>query len=508
MTFFEIVLFAVYGIILLLLVLFGLHKYYLLYLYRRYRNSEPMKPLQPEVWPRVTVQLPIYNEKYVTERLIRAVCALDYPKDRLEIQVLDDSTDETRWVALRQVDYYRKQGYDIQYLHRTDRTGYKAGALEYGLHRASGEFLAIFDADFVPNPDFLRKTIPYFSNPEVGLVQARWGHINRDYSLLTRVQSLFLDGHFMIEHTARNRSGRFFNFNGTAGIWRKQTILDAEGWQHDTLTEDLDLSYRAQLAGWKFLFLPDVVAPAELPVEMNAYKSQQHRWAKGSVQTAKKLLPRILKSNIPWTVKLEATVHLVSNLTYLFMTIPSLLMPVILHVQLQRGWDWMVYVYLFVFFAATLSVVFYYRTAQCEACTSCKGQLAYIPLLMALGIGLSINNSKAVLEALLNRVSGFNRTPKYRIESAIDNWRNKTYRSDINFLPVLELLLGSYFTASLLSLLSQGLFVSIPFFLIFQFGFVYIGVMSFVQSTTLHFQMNQIRLFFRNNLPAFARKRY
>src|SRR5262249_18684844 len=246
--------------------------------------------------PVVTVQLPIYNEMYVVERLIDAVCQIDYPRDKFEVQVLDDSTDETRQIARAMVERCRNQGIDIHYLHRDIRTGFKAGALAHGLKSAKGQFIAIFDADFIPSREILFKTIDQFTNPEIGMVQVRWGHINSEYSLLTKIQSIMLDGHFVIEHTARNRSGRFFNFNGTAGIWRREAIETSGGWQHDTLTEDLDLSYRAQMRGWKFMFVPDVVAPAEVPVEINSFKSQQHRWAKGSIQTARKILPLVLKS--------------------------------------------------------------------------------------------------------------------------------------------------------------------------------------------------------------------
>ncbi len=505
MNSFEIGLFVLYGLVLLLLVFFGVHKYFLLYLYLKHKDKPIYTTGQMKILPAVTIQLPIYNERYVIERLIGAVCGLDYPRHLLEIQVLDDSLDETRDVAQKLVQTYRARGFDIHYLHRENRIGYKAGALDYGLSRTKGEFIAIFDADFVPQADFLEKSLPYFENGKVALVQARWGHINRNYSLLTRIQSMFLDGHFIIEHTARNRSGRFFNFNGTAGIWRKQAILDAGGWQHDTLTEDLDLSYRAQLAGWKFVYLPDVVAPAELPVEINAYKSQQHRWAKGSVQTAKKLLPVIFKSNIPFRVKLEASVHLVSNLTYLFMTIPSILMPIILNVQLNRGWDWMIYVYLLVFFAASLSVILYYLISQKEINGRWKQHIPYLPLLMSIGIGLSINNTRAVLEALFNRDSEFKRTPKYRIEKARDRWHDKKYRADFNFQPLFEIALGIYFTIALLSLVDRGLFVSIPFFLLFQFGFVYLGLMSLLQSKKLSFPIRQIKLFFHQRLLFVAR---
>jgi cellulose synthase/poly-beta-1,6-N-acetylglucosamine synthase-like glycosyltransferase len=347
---------------------------------------------------------------------------------------------------------------------------------------AKGELLAIFDADFIPEEDFLLRALPYFDDPQIGMVQARWGHINREYSFLTRIQSMFLDGHFIIEHIARNRSGRFFNFNGTAGIWRKQAIIDAGGWQHDTLTEDLDLSYRAQLAGWRFLYEPSIIAPAELPVDINAFKSQQHRWAKGSVQTAKKLIPEIVKSDLPLFVRLEAAVHLFSNFTYLFMTIPSILMPVVLHMQLSRGWDWMIYIYLLAFAGTSVSVVVYYLFAQRQAYPDWRRQVLYIPFLMSLGIGLSINNARAVIEALINRHSEFRRTPKYKIENRHDNWRGKRYRTRTRIQPFIEVIMGCYFIISMVTLVRDGLLVSIPFFLLFQFGFLYIGVTSLLQS--------------------------
>ncbi len=291
MTLAETLTLASYFFVLIILAVYGWHRYYLVYLYLRNRHKEPRPgpPLSPT--PVVTIQLPLYNEVYVADRLISAVCAIEYPRACLEIQVLDDSTDETRTIAESTVRRFAGQGVDIKYFHRADRTGYKAGALEAGLNVARGEFVAIFDADFLPTSDFLARLMPHFADSRVAMVQARWGHINQDYSLLTKIQSILLDGHFVLEHGGRNRAGRFFNFNGTAGIWRRIAIDDAGGWQHDTLTEDLDLSYRAQLRGWRFVFLSDVIAPAEVPVEMNGFKSQQHRWAKGSHQTCFKLLP-------------------------------------------------------------------------------------------------------------------------------------------------------------------------------------------------------------------------
>ena len=298
---------------------YGIHRYAIIYLFLKNRKREP-KPLSRfEQLPKVTVQLPIFNEFYVVERLLRSVSELDYPRDRLQIQVLDDSTDDTCDLTSNCAEKLRARGFNVDLIRRVDRTGFKAGALAVGLEAAAGEFVCILDADFVPPPDLLKKTIDFFTDPKVGMIQTRWGHLNRGYSLLTRVQAMFLDGHLLLEQTARSRSGRFFNFNGTAGLWRKTCIAEAGGWQHDTLTEDLDLSYRAQLAGWKFIFLTDVVTPAELPVDMNGFKSQQHRWTKGSIQTCKKLLPTIWRSELPFLIKLEATGHLTSNFAYLLL---------------------------------------------------------------------------------------------------------------------------------------------------------------------------------------------
>ncbi|RMH87206.1 MAG: glycosyltransferase, partial [Calditrichaeota bacterium] len=324
---------ALYLIALSTLGLFGIHKYFLLYTFRKYKKHPLPSPESPAEWPRVTVQLPIYNERYVVKRLLKAVANLDYPREKLHIQVLDDSTDDTVKLTARLVEMLRRKGFRIEHIRRPNRVGFKAGALAYGMDHSTSEYFAIFDADFVPQPDFLKQTIPYLLQPGIGMVQTRWGHINRNYSLLTRLQAILLDAHFIIEHLSRNRSGRFFNFNGTAGVWRRQAILDAGGWQHDTLTEDLDLSYRAQIAGWRFIFLPHVVAPAELPAEMNAYKTQQHRWAKGAVQTALKLIPSIWRSDYPFYIRLEAIIHLCNNFAYLLMAVPAVLLVPVVKVQ-------------------------------------------------------------------------------------------------------------------------------------------------------------------------------
>ena len=286
---------------------YGIHRYFIIYLYLKNRKRPPVPARYFEKLPKVTVQLPIFNEVYVAERLLRSVSELDYPQELLQIQVLDDSTDETREITAACAEELRQRGFNVERIHRTDRTGFKAGALAVGLAAAEGEFLCILDADFVPEKDLLKRTVHFFTDPKVGMIQTRWGHLNRGYSLLTRMQAIFLDGHLLLEQIARSRSGRFFNFNGTAGLWRRSCIEQSGGWQYDTLCEDLDLSYRAQLAGWKFIYLSDVVTPAELPVDMNGFKSQQHRWTKGSVQTCKKLLPSIWRSRLPFPIKLEAT---------------------------------------------------------------------------------------------------------------------------------------------------------------------------------------------------------
>jgi cellulose synthase/poly-beta-1,6-N-acetylglucosamine synthase-like glycosyltransferase len=480
MTFGETLILATYFFVLVILAVYGWHRYYLVYLYMKNRDRVP-EPAGVGTLPVVTVQLPIYNEMYVADRLIDAVCELDYPLDRLEIQVLDDSTDETRIVAERAVQRQAARGIDICYLHRADRTGYKAGALEAGMKVAKGEFIAIFDADFIPTRDFLQRTVPYFGDPKIAMVQARWGHINRDYSLLTKIQSILLDGHFVLEHGGRNRAGLFFNFNGTAGIWRRAAIADAGGWQHDTLTEDLDLSYRAQLRGWQFIFLPGLVAPAEVPVEMNSFKSQQHRWAKGSIQTCRKLLPRILRADVPTSVKAEAFFHLSANFNYPLMCVLSVLMAPSMVIRYNMGWYEMLLIDVPLFFAATASVANFYMVCQRELHADWITRAKYLPFLMSIGIGLAVNNTRAVFEALFNQQSEFARTPKYRIERAADEWIGKKYRQSFVVQPVIELALGLYFTATVFYALANGIYGTLPFLILFQIGFLYTGLLSIIQ---------------------------
>jgi cellulose synthase/poly-beta-1,6-N-acetylglucosamine synthase-like glycosyltransferase len=482
MTSTDTAILAAYFFILCILAMYGWHRYYLVWVYMRHKDNVPKPRPQLDPLPVVTIQLPIYNEMYVVDRLVGAVVQMDYPKHLLEIQVLDDSTDETRAIAELAVRRYAAQGFDIKYLHRIDRTGYKAGALEAGLKVARGQFIAIFDADFVPPSDFLQRTLPQFGEPTIGMVQARWGHINRDYSLLTRIQAIMLDGHFVLEHGGRNRAGAFFNFNGTAGIWRREVISDAGGWQHDTLTEDLDLSYRAQLKGWKFLFMPDLVSPAEVPVEMNAFKSQQHRWAKGSIQTCRKLLPRILSSKLPLHVKAEAFFHLTANFNYLLMVLLSLLMFPSMYVRYNMGWTEMMLIDIPLFFAATMSVANFYMVCQRELYKDWTSRIKLLPFLMSIGIGLCINNARAVIEALMDRASGeFTRTPKYGIERDSDEWQSKKYHQLSLTQPAIEVGLGFYFTATVFYALSNQIYGTLPFLVLFQVGFLYTGLLSIVQ---------------------------
>ena len=460
------------------LTLFGLHRLQLLVLYWRSRHELPLPPAGSELSPpRVLVQLPIFNERHVARRVVLAVARLQYPRQRLQVQVLDDSTDATRAELQKLVRRLQRLGMPIELRRREHRSGFKAGALAAGLLASDDEFCAIFDADFIPPADFLLRTLPYFSTPQVGMVQARWGHLNRDYSLLTRLQSIFLDGHFRIEHLARHRSGRCFNFNGTAGIWRRSCIEAAGGWQGDTLTEDLDLSYRAQLLGWRFVYLDELRSDAELPIDMNAFKAQQHRWAKGSVQTARKLLPRVCASSMPWRVKLEACLHLSNNVCYLLMTIPALLWVPTLQARYDSDRPWMLAV-AGCMALTTLCVAGYHLISQ-------RGQapllrtLCELPPLLALGIGLSLNNGRAVLEGLLGHRSAFVRTPKHGAIGRAQPRLSPADRIGPNAWALLELAFAAYFAFGLVIAIAAGHWIAVPFLLLFLFGFAYVGLSSF-----------------------------
>jgi len=466
-----------------ILAFYGLHRYQLVYLYYKYRkNAAKDPPCHFDRLPRVTIQLPIFNEQFVIDRLIEACASLDYPRELLEIQLLDDSTDETKDVAAAICERYRALGHPIVYIHRTNRYGFKAGALDSGLKTASGEFIAIFDADFVPPRDWLMKVIHHFAQPEIGMVQTRWTHLNRDYSFLTQVEAILLDGHFVLEHGGRSRAGVFFNFNGTAGMWRRCVIDEAGGWQHDTLTEDTDLSYRAQLKGWKFKYLQDVECPAELPIEMTAFKTQQARWAKGLIQTSKKILPRVFASGQPWHTKLEAWYHLTANLSYPLMIVLSVLLMPAMIIRFYQGWFQMLLIDLPLFMASTFSISSFYLVSQKELYPRhWYRTFLYLPFLMSLGIGLTVTNTRAVMEALFGIQSAFKRTPKYRVEKRGEKVQAAKYRKRLGIVPWIELTIGSYFALTIWYAWTNENYFTIPFLLLFVVGYWYTGLLSLLQ---------------------------
>jgi cellulose synthase/poly-beta-1,6-N-acetylglucosamine synthase-like glycosyltransferase len=514
----QYTLVAMYLGTLVAVAIYGFHRYVLVYLYLKHRHNGYQPKGKFEQLPKITVQLPMYNEDTVAERIIRATCQIDYPRDRFEIQVLDDSTDHSAEIAKLACEEWAAKGVPIVYIHRDNREGYKAGALAEGLRAASGEYIAIFDADFVPPRDILLNTVNYFTDDKVGMVQVRWDHLNRNASLLTKSQAIFLDGHFVIEHTARNRSGRFMHFNGTAGVWRRTTIDDAGGWHHDTLTEDLDLSYRAQIKGWQFVYLPQFCAPAELPPEMIAFKQQAHRWTKGSMQTAIKLLPGILRSkSLPRTVKSEAFFHLTNTLVYPLMVILTLLIwPAFFSFFNVEGpikqYTWGHYLFsttLFILATCSASTFFVFGQRELFGREAGWKTLFYLPVLMGLGVGVCINNAKAVLEAIWSAIvpakngksrgGEFVRTPKYGGTGTERNaWQNETVRSPEAIaivpsrverrsfltlkrltLPIIEICFGIYMSIFIfISLYWQFAYASVPFLCIFAGGYFYVGFSS------------------------------
>ena len=521
---FDFAIMLPYFMVMVVLAAYGMHRYTLVYNFYKNRQNVPGPPPEIEEWPKVTVQLPIYNERYVIERLVEAVAQFDYPRELLDIQVLDDSTDETQAIAWNCVERYRDLGLPISYIHRENRSGFKAGALQAGLQSAHGELVAIFDADFIPPADFLRRTVPYFVDPKLAMVQTRWSYINRNYSPLTEVEAILLDGHFAIEHSSRFRSGLFFNFNGTAGVWRRAAIDDAGGWQQDTLTEDTDLSYRAQLRGWHFLYLPEIECPSELPVEMNAFKAQQARWAKGLMQTAKKVLPRVLKSNVPGAVKAEAFFHLTANISYPLMVFLSIILLPAMIVRFYQGWFQVLFIDLPLFAASTCSISSFYLAAERAFYPKTwKRTFLFLPFVMAVGIGISVRNALAVLEAVFGIKSDFVRTPKYRIEAKSANaaakaaaatkasfagaaaepilssaarlklrdedaakpkssWVTKSYRKHAGWMPYAEVALGLYFAATVAYAVQNDNYATVPFLVLFVWGYLYTGLMSLGQT--------------------------
>lgn len=475
----EQVILVLYFVALSILLLFGLQGYVMVYYYFKCRSQREESPPPITDYPVVTVQLPIYNELYVVGRLIRAVAGMNYPKDKMEIQVLDDSTDETTAVVAEIVRELGSQGYDIKHIRRGSREGYKAGALREGLKTARGEFIAIFDADFVPRPDFLLWTIPYFlHDPKIGMVQTRWEHLNAEYSLLTRAQAMALDGHFVIEQAVRNRAGFFINFNGTGGVWRKTCIEDAGNWHDDTLTEDLDLSYRAQLRGWKFKFLRDITSPAELPSEINALKSQQFRWTKGAIETARKILPRLWASNLPLRIKLQSTVHLTNNIVFPFILLAGILNVPVVYIKNSGGYE-TYFAVMSIFVMAFIGSFLFYTFSQKEVYPDWRNRIFLFPLFMAGSMGFAVNNTKAVIEGLLSKKREFVRTPKYRIEGKEDSWANKKYvPTRLSLTWIVELVLALYCFYGVLSSLYFSEIAAIPFQLLFSLGFGFVSFLS------------------------------
>ena len=467
-----------YFVSLSILFVFGCHGFIMIYYHRKYRGVKPASQEVIEPTPIVTIQLPLYNELYVVERLINAVCEIDYPKDKLEIQVLDDSTDETTQITTKIIEQKKSEGFDIIHIRRNSRKGFKAGALKEGLKIAKGEFVAIFDADFIPHKNFLKETLSFFSDNNVGMVQTRWEHINGDYSFLTKAQALALDGHFVIEQSVRNKAGFFINFNGTGGIWRKSCIEDAGNWHDDTLTEDLDLSYRAQLNGWKFVFLKDFTSPAELPSEINALKNQQFRWTKGAIETAKKILPLVWKSRVPLRVKLQATFHLTNNLVFPFILLAAILNVPLIFIK-NSGSHEAYFAILSLFVLAFVSSFLFYLYSQKDIRTDWRKKIALFPLFMAGSMGFAVNNSRAVIEGLLNRKSEFVRTPKFKVVSNNDSWVGKRYSNNkLGLSVIVELIMAVYCLVGIASSIYFAEIAALPFQILFFVGFSFVSFTS------------------------------
>ena len=481
----EIVLIG-YFLSLSILFIFGLHGFIMLYYHKKYKAVQH-KPIPDfECKDVVTIQLPLYNELYVVERLIDAVCAIDYPKDKLEIQVLDDSTDETVELVGKIVEEKKKLGFDISHIHRENRKGYKAGALKEGLAIAKGKYVAIFDADFIPRKNFLKKTLSFFSDDNVGMVQTRWEHLNSNYSILTKVQALALDGHFVIEQTVRNKAGFFINFNGTGGVWRKECIENAGNWHSDTLTEDLDLSYRAQLNGWKFIFLKDFTSPAELPSEINALKAQQFRWTKGAIETAKKILPLVWKSKIPLRVKLQSTFHLSNNFVFPFILLVAILNVPLIFIK-NSGSHEVYFALMSVFVLAFISTFLFYLYSQKDVRSDWRKKIVLFPFFMAGSMGLAVNNSRAVFEGLMNRKSEFVRTPKFKVVDEKVSWTGKKYLSSkIGFSVIIESIMAIYCLMGIVSSIYFLELAAIPFQLLFFTGFSFVAITSIKHALSKH----------------------
>ncbi|MDR3610397.1 MAG: glycosyltransferase family 2 protein [Ignavibacteriaceae bacterium] len=473
----DIVLIS-YFVALSILFIFGLHGFIMIYYYNKYKNVKHKQNPESKPNAMVTIQLPLYNELYVVERLIETVCEIDYPKELLEIQVLDDSTDETVNISAAMVAKKKAEGFDICHIRRGSREGYKAGALKEGLRVAKGEFVAIFDADFIPQKEFLKKTLSFFSDDKVGMVQTRWEHLNGDYSMLTKAQALALDGHFVIEQTVRNKAGFFINFNGTGGVWRKSCIVDAGNWHADTLAEDLDLSYRAQLNGWRFVYLKDFTSPAELPNEISALKTQQFRWTKGHIETAKKILPLVWKSSVPFRVKMQATVHLTSNLVFPFILLAAILNVPLIFIK-NSGSHEAYFAVMSIFVLAFVSSFMFYLYSQRDIRTDWRKKIVLFPLFMAGSMGFAVNNSRAVIEGLLSRKSEFVRTPKFNEQDGKNSAAVKKYGNRKLGLSVyVELMMAVYCLIGICASLYFLEIAALPFQILFFSGFAFVSLTS------------------------------
>ncbi|MGA9293010.1 MAG: glycosyltransferase [Ignavibacteriaceae bacterium] len=467
-----------YFVSLFILFIFGSHGFIMLFYHKKYKEVKHIPIENLKLDSMVTIQLPLYNEFYVVERLINAICAIDYPKELLEIQVLDDSNDETVNVVAKMISQKQKEGFNIVHVRRDSRKGFKAGALKEGMKSAKGDYIAIFDADFIPNKNFLKKTLSFFNDDNVGMVQTRWEHLNGDYSLLTKAQALALDGHFVIEQSVRNKAGFFINFNGTGGVWRRKCIEDAGNWHDDTLTEDLDLSYRAQLNGWKFIFLKDFTSPAELPSEINALKSQQFRWTKGAIETAKKILPLVWKSNVPLRVKLQSTFHLTNNIVFPFILLAAILNVPLIFIK-NSGPHEAYFAILSLFVLAFVSSFLFYLYSQKDVRSDWRKKIVLFPLFMAGSMGFAVNNSRAVIEGLLSRKSEFVRTPKFKVESNRDSWIGKRYLNNKLGLSVyVELIMAVYCLIGIISSVYFAEIAALPFQILFFTGFAFVSLTS------------------------------
>ncbi|MFZ0454889.1 MAG: glycosyltransferase [Ignavibacteriaceae bacterium] len=467
-----------YFVSLFILFIFGSHGFIMLFYHKKYKEVKHIPIENLKLDSMVTIQLPLYNEFYVVERLINAICAIDYPKELLEIQVLDDSNDETVNVVAKMISQKQKEGFNIVHVRRDSRKGFKAGALKEGMKSAKGDYIAIFDADFIPNKNFLKKTLSFFNDDNVGMVQTRWEHLNGDYSLLTKAQALALDGHFVIEQSVRNKAGFFINFNGTGGVWRRKCIEDAGNWHDDTLTEDLDLSYRAQLNGWKFIFLKDFTSPAELPSEINALKSQQFRWTKGAIETAKKILPLVWKSNVPLRVKLQSTFHLTNNIVFPFILLAAILNVPLIFIK-NSGPHEAYFAILSLFVLAFVSSFLFYLYSQKDVRSDWRKKIVLFPLFMAGSMGFAVNNSRAVIEGLLSRKSEFVRTPKFKVESNRDSWVGKRYLNNKLGLSVyVELIMAVYCLIGIISSVYFAEIAALPFQILFFTGFAFVSLTS------------------------------